>query len=331
MIDISYFEFNDRFFKGDAYVLEPLRVLMRLRKRRRRSGMYNVVHNTLAAFKKIGIKYRYNNIRSLCLPSSKPLLSFGLGLKGLSLVNKDRPLILAIGFGDFSEYEVIFRKYNVIGCIQHSQWVADLLSTAINYPRIKIAEWPAGVNTQYWIPDHTINRQQFLIYKKLHTLSPELHKSVDSTVANIKQYFSELGVPCKELVYGHYTPDEYKIELSKSLGMIFFSPSESLGFATLEAFSCDVPVLVWSPGVWVSSPNPKSSKVISGLCSSAPYLHSMSGMQFSNLIDWEAALDSFRNQIGNKLFHPREYVCTRFDLSTSAHNLLSVVNKLSCS
>lgn len=325
MINLSYYEWRDRFVNNDRYLFEPIKYLLRPQQGRR-SGMQNVVHNTLQGMGKIGVACRFNHVPSLVTVSREPLVSFGLGLKGLSLVNKKRPVILAIGFGDFAEYEYILDKYNVIGCIQHSNWVADLVAQATSCPRDLIRLWPAGISTDFWQSTHD-EKHQILIYKKLHTLPLEKQRSVESAIGKLCNHLISRGIPYKVIVYGSYQPEYYRDELSKSVGLVFFSPSESLGFAILEALSCDVPVLAWSPGSWSCSMQHLSSKILSVSCSSAPCLDESSGQIFNFLDQCIPEFDRFYEKIVSSFFSPRRSVCGQYDLPSAAKRLLSIVSE----
>lgn len=99
--------------------------------------------------------------------------------------------------------------------------------------------WFAGVDTDDWCPLHQKQASnEIIVYWK--TESEEFCTRVESIVR--KYNFKPIRVS-----YGSYKKDEYKEVLNRAQCAIFISRSESQGIALLEAWSMNVPTLVWNP------------------------------------------------------------------------------------
>jgi hypothetical protein len=115
------------------------------------------------------------------------------------------------------------------------------------------------------------------------------------------------------LQYGKYSVDEYKELLDRSAYSIFISRSESQGIALAEAWSMNVPTLVFDPGEFFFG-----GRMIYNV-SACPYLTAATGLS------WKTPAE-LKNIIGDKnsftAFKPREYVLKRFTDEYSAKQLI---------
>jgi len=188
------------------------------------------------------------------------------------------------------------------------RWVGDWYASLAPELKNKLVEWPVGIDADYWRPNKTGEGKEdlmWLIYDK----------TKDGGKTELKAVLSELNRRREQyevIVYGQYTHAYYRNALRKSRAMIMLSPSESQGIAQMEAWACDVPILVWNRNrvEW-------KDLVFDGpSASSSPYLSEECGMQFSNDRDFAEILDDF---IGRKnTFSPREYMLHNFSLTKAA-------------
>lgn len=193
------------------------------------------------------------------------------------------------------------------------RWVSEWYVSLAPQLKGKVMEWPVGVDTDFWCPDTTIHSdkpRQWLIYDKTSKGGKAELKAVQSELDRREELY-------EAIVYGQYTREHYRSILRRSKAVIVLSPSESQGIAQLEAWACDVPVLVWDRHriEW-------KDLVFDGpSASSSPYLSPECGMRFSNQQDLANILDQFIQNLDH--FSPREYVLRHFTLSKAA---LSYVN-----
>ena len=173
----------------------------------------------------------------------------------------------------------------------------------------KLTIWPVGIDTDFWKPSGSIERDTLLIY----------NKGQDAMCDNIKSRLSRESIRFEVLSYGAYTRDQYHAVLERSWGMIWLSPSESQGLAVLEAMSMNVPVLAWDRGLW-SFFSPTLRQAFSRKATSVPYFDHTCGVRFTSLAEFEGALSVFRE--GRDRFRPRDYVfCEKLDLQSNLARL----------
>lgn len=101
--------------------------------------------------------------------------------------------------------------------------------------------------------------------------------------------------------------------------MIVLSPHESQGIAQFEAWSCNVPTLVWDKRRWEWRDLVFEHPDVS----SSPYLTEECGMRFTGAEDFEFTFDEFVGQLGG--FTPRDYVLSHFTLAKSAQAYVSLM------
>lgn len=193
---------------------------------------------------------------------------------------------------------------------QPSKWAYDFYVGINKDIKDKIVIWPAGVS----LPEINNSRKttDILIYDK--------NPSDKNLLSEIKEFLSKSNISFTVLVYGKYSQKEYYESLRNVKAAIFLSNSESQGIALQEAWSYDVPTLVWNRGFMENSDYRWRDKKIS-----APYLSESTGEFFSNFKELENTFDDFWNNL-NK-FSPRDYVLNNLSNKISAEIFLEVVNK----
>jgi hypothetical protein len=148
-----------------------------------------------------------------------------------------------------------------------------------------------GKQTNYWQPDPAAKRDEILIFDKQN-------KGPMGPVAPYADYLRNLGWDVNVIEYGNFTHIEYLKMLQKSCLMLGFVTSESQGIAWAEAWSTDVPTLIWK----------NISNVYQGrhyACSTAPYLHSQNGLFFDDLEDFKTQFNYW--QTHREQFTPRAW------------------------
>jgi hypothetical protein len=202
-------------------------------------------------------------------------------------------------------------------CILHGQWFLEWWYHLVpNFP-VPTSVWFAGVNIEFWQPcdpqPKTILRR-VLLYQKYVS---------DDFTNQFKKKIQSKGLETQVIKYGEYTLEEYKNMLNWSDIMVFLSPSETQGIALFECWSCNVPSLVWNPGIYQWKD--KNYMPWEG-CSSAPYLSKLTGRFFRGVEDFDLTLEKIRNEF--LFFRPREWILNYGSDEIAACNLLNLINSL---
>lgn len=174
----------------------------------------------------------------------------------------------------------------------------------------KIEVWPAGVNIDYWKPNHD-KKHQVLLYVK--TDNRKMVKFVESYLEKHKINYSVIE-------YGKYRKSEYRRRLSKAAWAIFLSESESQGIAMLEAWSMNVPTYVWNPGQVIYEGNLIKDT------SSCPYLTEDTGDHWKNIVEFKGKFDIFTSNLDK--YRPRWWVVNNMTNLHAAIRIISIADKI---
>lgn len=196
-------------------------------------------------------------------------------------------------------------------CVVPSEWVKRLYEEDSPELRGRIAVWPAGVDPEHWapVPQRKHERRALVYVKELAGQRNVLPRELRETEHALKG----AGFQTVTLRYGSFSRAEYLRALQTAELMVFFSPSESQCIAQAEAWSTDVPTLIWAAGRWEYGGRVYAT-------SSAPYLSPETGASFA-----DAA--AFTELIGRwdevrRGFAPREWVLDNMTDVTAARAYL---------
>jgi glycosyltransferase involved in cell wall biosynthesis len=196
-------------------------------------------------------------------------------------------------------------------CIVPCKWVQDIYEEDAPSLRNKIRIWPAGIDHVFWKPKSDYKKEKtLLIYKKNDPLN---------LASNLVAIAQHVGWKTKTLDYGSYKKEEYKKALDESSLSVFLSLSESQGIALLEAWSMNIPTLVWNP-VKRSILNKKNVPV-----SSAPYLTEETGKLWNSLEGLQKIFQNY-NEL-KSLWTPRKWVLENMTNQVSTKKLLSILKE----
>ena len=132
-----------------------------------------------------------------------------------------------------SEADIDWAKVDRV--VVQAAWVRDMYVHDMPELEGKIAIWPSGVDTDLWQPGGP-KTTDLIIYDK--RMDPDFLIAVERTA-------ERAGLSFTTLHYGSHTPQEYADALRQSRAVIFLSSSEYQPLALFEAWSCDIPTLVW--------------------------------------------------------------------------------------
>jgi hypothetical protein len=195
-----------------------------------------------------------------------------------------------------------------------SAWVSEYYRDLAPELEHKTAEWAVGIDTRKWRPSGKLERKYWLIYDKTRYGGK---KELDVVEKALKKRKLEY----RRLIYGRYTPTIYLSALQEAHAMVVISPTESQGIAQFEAWSCDVPTVVWDRGYFeYNGLRYEKSKI-----SSSPYLTKECGERFKTAEMFEEALELFLLNINN--YSPRTYVIRNYSLIESARRYVSLFNE----
>ncbi len=324
MIPVIYKEEDDRWIKGDRYLRPLVRRLLR-RPPRRRSGMQKVVDNFLKGLDQLGIRYKLNG-SALLTKRAQPVISFGLGMRGLEGVKKDTPVIAAIGFPYPLELPQLCEQYNVRKFLQHSEWVLNLTKSAKIYDDEIFDLWSAGIDTTEWQPRTDLRSRKIdvLIYNKLYW---DRERQEMQLAQPIREFLASHGYSHAEIIYGNYFNDEYKDILSRSKVMIFLSAHESQGIAYQECLSSDVPVIAWDQGQWLDPVRFKYDRPFVP-ATSVPFFDERCGIKFGDAREFPSRFDQFFDDAMSDKFSPREFVLENLSIEKSTERMLDIYRSI---
>lgn len=193
--------------------------------------------------------------------------------------------------------------------IEPSEWMREFFSeiAAPLVPKIRICT--AGVDPNYWKPSGEGQPARAIIYWK---------NGDESFCDDVEAVIRNFGMESVRLRYGHYTREDYKQELDRSSIAVFLSSFETQGIALAEAWSMDVPTLVWNPR---SDASWRGRSFISK--SSAPYLTPSTGLDWVTLDDLgQVVSEAFarRNE-----FAPRKWVLANMTDAICSGRLFEII------
>jgi hypothetical protein len=254
-------------------------------------GHFAVTRSLIEGLKKIGVSFNYNPRYPWQLADTVVVLAGARTLRQairLKKKGKIKKLFAGPNIVVFSsDFNSLIAEPQVDAVITPSDLVVDLYLQDNPSLKGRIFSWPAGVDSQFWSPDNAINRSNILIFEKQVT-------GPVGPVEPYAEYLRSLGWHVQIIKYGAFSHSQYLESLNKSCLMLGFVGNESQGIAWAEAWSADVPTLIWR----------NTSNVWGGrrfACSTAPYLTSQNGLFFDGLEDfkmqfayWEAHREQFK-------------------------------------
>jgi len=191
-------------------------------------------------------------------------------------------------------------------CVTPADWVCRVYELDCPALKGRCVAWPAGVDTEYWCPDPGKREPRgVLIFDKRSkgSLGP-----VSDYLGVLKQRDYSVSV----VEYGGYTHEEFLSSLRRASLMVGFSTSESQGIAWAEAWSADVPTLLW-----FQDHNTYRGRTFAS--STAPYLCDRTGLFFASVAEFEKAL--IRWESARETFQPRRWVLENMSDDVCARRL----------
>ena len=222
-------------------------------------------------------------------------------------INVDSEIYIGPNIMIMPNDDKIFKSKKISKILVPSQWIKNKYLKQTRGKISKINIWYSGVDENFWRPKKIISKKiDFLIYKKF-----SYDKEIYTKILNYLNYQKK---NIKVIEYGAYERKEYYNLLLSSKALIFISQSESQGISNFEAWSCDVPTLVFNPGYWTY----KNKKYISNSC---PYLSKYTGAYFKNFDDFKEKITLF----DSKKFSPRKWILKNGTINFTTKKLLNIL------
>jgi hypothetical protein len=305
-----------------AIKLKKIIATKKIPKKKKYRGHYTITRSLVEGLQKLGTNFNYDpeSIADvgdiIVVMSNLDALRQAINLKK---TGKTKKIIAGPNITSLPTDITKISSFESIDlCIFHGQWFIEWWEHLCpNFP-IQKSVWYAGVDTDFWQP---LDSQPQTLLKRV--LIYQKYVSDDFT-NKIKNKIHEKGLQTQILKYGKYNLEEYKNQLKISDIMLFLSPSETQGVALFESWACNVPTLVWNPGIYQW---PEKGYSTWQGCSSAPYLSEMTGCFFKSFDDFEPALEKMMNNFA--FFSPREWILTHGSDQIAASNLLNLIDMLS--
>ena len=269
-------------------------------------GPTNVFINLTEGLKSNGIKFNVNpsndKAYNVCL-----VLSGIENLKKCIVLKKDKKVKVLLAGPNVvtvpSEHSYIIFSKSIDKILVPSDWVKKLY---LNYKKEckNISIWFSGVRIYNF---KSSNRNKVLIYLK--NKNNFFQKCISYLIVN--------NINFQILKYGSFTQKKYFKLLRDTRILVYFSSSESQGIAMQEAWSNNVPTLVYKQSFWTYGK--KKFKA-----SSSPYLNKNCGYFFKNFKEFVTRFDKLNN---NKKIKPKCWLNKNMSQDLSIKNLLKIIKK----
>jgi hypothetical protein len=257
-----------------------------------------VTRSLVEGLRKIGASANYNPTRESEVGEAVIVLS-GIDALRQAIIWKREGRVARLLAGPNilvfpSEHAEVIAAPEVDYCVTPADWVCRVYELDCPALKGRCVAWPAGVDTQYWCPDPEQREPREVLILNKQANGPA------NPVAHYVPVLKRRNYSVSVVTHGSYTPEGFLLSLRRASLMVGFSPSESQGIAWAQAWSADVPTLLWFQGQFTWSPGRTFAT------STAPYLCDSTGLFFTNIAEFEDALT--RWETTKETFRPRRWV-----------------------
>jgi glycosyltransferase involved in cell wall biosynthesis len=196
-----------------------------------------------------------------------------------------------------------------------SEWTVDFYE---GFPELvaKSRVCPCGVDAEAWKPAGRAKERSAVVYWKSGD-----ERFCEAAEGIVRQCGLEpLRVTSRHGEHGIFKPSDYREALDRSVAGVFLSTFETQGIALAEAWSMDVPTVVWDPqgdAEW------RGRTFKAG--SSAPFLTPATGAAFRTIDDLATVL---RATLGGLTeFQPRQWVLQHMTDAVCAKALYELIRR----
>ncbi|WP_443643423.1 hypothetical protein ABXT66_10310 [Candidatus Levibacter sp. Uisw_134_01] len=279
-------------------------------------GHFAVTRSLVEGFAKIGVNSNYNPTQLSELAKIVIVLAGVRTLRQaikLKQSGKIQKLFAGPNIVNFStDYNSIIASPEIDAVIVPCNWVLEHYVQDNPLLKERIFSWPTGVDTFFWSPDPSMMSDEILIFEK-QGVGP-----IDSIVP-YATYLQRLGWKINILRYGEFDHQDYCELLKKSCLMLGFVHVESQGIAWAEAWSANVPTLLWRNNQYLLN-----SRILN--VSTAPYLCDQNGLFFNDFEHFKKQFFYWQNH--RDQFRPREWTLGNMSDESCARQIYKKV--ISC-
>jgi glycosyltransferase involved in cell wall biosynthesis len=262
-------------------------------------GHYAVTRSVVEGLRAIGADFNFNPSsfsqlgRIVYAPANEALL------QAAALKQRGAVEFLVAGpvnafFAD--ECDGIMQLPAIDLAIVAAEWMIDFYRDVPSLAR-KSRAVPCGVDAEFWKPASVRKDRTAVVYWK--SGDERFCEQVEAIVR--RAGLEPLRVRSRHGEHAIFTPDHLRAQLDRAILSVFLSTFESQGIALAEAWSMNVPTVVWDPqgdAEWRGR-HFKSA-------SSAPYLTPATGIATRDVAGLEGAIAQALATL--ETFHPREWV-----------------------
>ena len=279
-------------------------------------GHFAVTRSLVAGLTQIGADFNYNPTRladvgrKVVVLADVAALSQAIALKAAGRIDTllAGPSLVVLP----SDAGGLLSAKEVDRCLVPCDWVARLYERKEPALQGRLRSFASGVDVSWWSPSTSGRRAgQVLVYEKT---VPE------ALLQRCMGMLQARGIETRIIRYGQYDAEEFRAALRESSAMVVFSRSESQGIALLEAWSMDVPTLVWNPGTV-----PLRGEEVP--CVSAPYLTPSTGHVFTDEHEFAGLLAS--GALDRARYEPRNWALANQSDAASAKSMIALLDEAS--
>jgi len=264
-------------------------------------GHFAVTRSLVEGLQKIGAPANYNP-RSVRGVGPNVIVLSGLNTlaQAVELRRKGRIRRLLAGPNilEFpSDHPDLIGAAEVDVCITPAPPTARLYEKDL--PRLagRVRPWPAGVDTEYWSPHGERSDRTVLIFLKEN-------KGPVGPIDPYVEFIERKGYHVEVIRYGSYLPADYREHLRRCAMMVGFVTEESQGIAWTEAWSTDVPTLLWNQRT--ATFNHPRFRGVPFPTTTSPYLTRDTGLFFFSYDEFEGVFAQWERERSS--FRPRQWV-----------------------
>ena len=190
-----------------------------------------------------------------------------------------------------------------------SDWVRQLYA---DRPALaaKLRVCPVGVDTDFWQPDLSHPTGHVVVFWK---------DAPESWCLSVEDALRRRGEQVVRVRYGEYEATAYKRALDGARFAVVLSTFETQGLALAEAWSMNVPTLVWDPQALTTW---RGRRFVAG--SSCPYLTHATGRRWKTLDELEQLLERADEAAAG--FSPRAWVIAHMSDAVCASALYDIIH-----
>jgi hypothetical protein len=277
------------------------------------SGHFAVSRSLIHGLQQVDARFNYNPRRPKDVGDHVHVLA---GVKALQMAielkKKNKIKHLTAGpnvFEDAFESDRMITSKEIEVYITHTDWVIDFFISQVDECRDKLRIWAAGVDADYWTPaeNHPGEKKNVLFYIK--------NVSDEDLVKQVIRECERAECNVSMIRYGNYSKEGYLDHLRKADCMIMVGTTESQSLAQFEAWSVNVPTLVFA-----RDHREYKGKIYKA--SSSPFLNPQLGFFFRDAAELAAILAD------KTIFalNPREYILRNHTDKLSAIDFLKKIN-----